>query len=393
MMMLHPVRKHNRVPVPIKVTLLAAFLLLLHCKKPYAPPAIMAGNHFLVVDGIINTGAGAVTSIRVDRTRNLADSIQGGIPELKAQVAIVAGNGAVFTLHDTAGAGFYTSVPLNLDPKQTYKIAITTADGRKYASDLVPNKETPLMDSLYYEEPGDFTVYVDTHDPSGNTRYYRWDYTETWEHDSQLMSGWIVVNNFIVPQDSTNQRTNCYTTVNSTNILLGTSEKLSTDQISRMPIRVIRNGDPIINQKYSILVRQYALTQEAYNYWNLIQKTSQKLGTLFDLQPSQLIGNIHCLTNPDEPVIGYMSASSIQQQRIFVYQSELQNWIHNPPAYQCDTLEIPVDQTDYRIYTYPDSIYTAYYFISIHGPLVLVSRTCVDCTLFGGSTVKPSYWK
>jgi hypothetical protein len=392
-MMLHPVPTHNRVPVPVKMTLLATLLLLLHCRKPYAPPAVMAANHFLVVDGIINTGVNAVTSIRLSRTRNLSDSIPGGIPELKAQVAVMAGNGASFPLQDTAGTGVYTSAVLTLDAAQTFKIALTTADGRKYASDLVVNKPTPGMDSLYYEEPGDFTVYVDTHDPTGNTRYYRWDYTETWEHDSQLMSGWIVVNNLVVPQDSTNQRTNCYTTVNSSNILLGTSEKLGTDQVRHFPIRVITNGDPIINQKYSILVRQYALTQDAYNYWSLIQKTSQGLGTLFDLQPAQLIGNIHCLTNPEEPVVGYMSASTIGQRRIFVYQSDLLNWIHNPPAYQCDTLMIPVDQTDYRIYTYPDSIFTAYYFVSTGGPLVLVSRTCVDCTLFGGSTVKPSYWK
>lgn len=372
--------------------LLAGMLLLLQCKKPYEPPVIKVSNNFLVVDGIINMTTNGVTSIRVDRTRNLSDTVPGGIPELKAKVAIVAGNGSTYPLLDSGNTGLYSSQPMTLDITQSYKVTITTADGRKYASELVPCRQTPPIDSVYYEEPGDFTVYISTHDPSNNTRYYRWDYLETYEHDAQLMSPWIVQNGLIVPTDSTNQQTQCWTTLNSTNILLGSSIRLSQDVIDRFPVRVIANGDPIINQKYSILVHQFALTSEAYNYWSLVQKTSQQLGTLFDVQPSELVGNIHCLTNPGEPVIGFMSASSITQQRIFVFQSDLHNWIHNPPAFSCDTIEVPVNQTDYRIYSETDTIWAPYYFIT-NGPLVLATKTCVDCLLFGGTNQKPSYWK
>ena len=386
----NPLHKNKLLPVPVTMTLLAALLLLLHCKKPYDPPVLRTNNNFLVVDGIINING--ITSININRTRNLSDTIKGGIPELKAQVSIVAGNGSSFSLRDTAGNGVYTSTAMNLDLAQTYKITITTADGRSYASDPVSCKTTPAMDSLYYEEPGDFTVYVNTHDPSGNTRYYRWDYIETWEHDAQLMSPWGVKDGMIYLRDSSQQQTQCWTTVNSSNILVASSEKLAADVISRFPVRVITNGDPMINQKYSILVRQYALTADAYGYWSLIQKTSQNLGTLFDLQPTQLIGNIHCLTNSGEPVIGYMSASSVVQQRLFVFQSDLQNWIHNPPQFGCDTIEVPVNTPDYRVYTYPDTTMAPYYFIT-GGPLVLASRICLDCTLLGGTNVKPSYWR
>jgi hypothetical protein len=390
-MVLNPARTYGLIRWLLP--LLAAVLLLLHCKKPYEPAAIIVTNKFLVVDGIINTGPGTVTAIRLDRTRNLGDSTPGGISELGAHFSIIGANGATYALQDTGNTGLYTSAALTLDSREAYKINITTADGRKYASDLVPCKKTPLMDNMYYEEPGDFTVYVDTHDPSGGTRYYRWDYTETYEHDAQLMSPWIVVNGLVVPADSSNQHTNCYSTLNSTRILLGTSEKLSADVISRLPVRVIPNGDPMINQKYSILVRQYALSVEAYNYWLLAQKTSQQLGTLFDLQPSQLVGNIRCLTNPGEPVIGFVSASSIDQRRIFVYQSELLNWIHNPPVYQCEMREVPVNPIDYRIYSETDSNFAPYFFRSISGPLVLASAKCLDCLLFGGTNQKPPYWK
>ncbi|HLZ88421.1 MAG TPA: DUF4249 family protein, partial [Puia sp.] len=132
--------------------------------------------------------------------------------------------------------------------------------------------------------------------------------------------------------------------------------------------------------------------EDAYNYWLLIQKTSDNLGTLFDLQPTQLVGNIHCLTNPSEPVIGFLSATSVQQQRIFIYRYYLGTWPHNEPGYGCDTIKIPVNPVNPLIYNYPDTLYAPWYFIS-NGPLVLGSRFCLDCTLFGGTNSKPSFWQ
>lgn len=372
--------------------LLITFLLLVHCKKPYEPPVITAANRILVVDGVINTGSNSVTSINLNRTRNLNDSLSGGIPELGAKINIVAADGTAYPLKDTAGTGIYTSAVLSLDNARQYKLTITTAEGRSYASDLVPVRPTPPMDSVWYEQPGDLTFYVNTHDPSGNTRYYRWDYLETWEHDAQLQTVWGVKNGMIFQVDSNTQHSQCWTTRLSPDIHLGSSSRLNADVIERAPLTVIPNGDSRLDNKYSILIRQYALTVDAYNYWSLIQKTSERVGTLFDLQPTQLTGNIHSLTSPGEPVIGYISACSISQQRLFLFNTDLQNWAHNSVIYSCDSTQIPVNPTDYRIYTFPDTLFAPWYFIS-NGPLVLASKQCLDCTLFGGSNKKPSYWR
>jgi Domain of unknown function (DUF4249) len=370
---------------------LCTVLCLANCKQVYDPPAIKATNNYLVVDGIINTGAGAVTTINLNRTRNLADTTKGGIPELNAQVTIVSGAGNSYLLQDTGQIGIYSSQPLNLDYSQKYRIAVTTADGRKYMSDTVSGKPTPPIDSITWKQPSDLTFYVNAHDPSNSTRYYRWEYTETWEHDAPLPTPWGLKDGLIFAVDSTTQKTQCWTMMNSTSVMIDNSVALSQDLISQYPIYVITNGDPKLDIKYSILVRQYAITVDAYNYWLLIQKTSQGLGTLFDLQPTQLVGNIHCLTNPSEPVIGYLSASSVQQQRLFLYNTNLSNWPHNSPGFGCDTTTIPVNPADFRIYTYPDTFYAPYYFIS-NGPLVVASKICLDCTLFGGNTIRPPYW-
>ena len=367
-------------------------LATLRCKKAYVPAAIQANNNFLVVDGVINTGANATTTINLNRSVNLTDTSTKGIPELNAQVSIVSSGGTIYPLTDSANNGIYISASLNLDINQKYSIAITTSNGHKYSSDFVEVKQTPTIDSLYWDQPNDFNVYVNTHDANNKTIYYRWDYIETWEHDAQLQTAWGVKNGLIFPVDSITQTTQCWTTLTSSTITLGSTANLSQDIINKQLINTIPNGDLRLYDKYSILVRQYALTEDAYNYWSIIQKTSQKLGGLFDLQPSQLSGNIHSLTNPNEPVIGFASASSIQQQRLFIFYTNLSNWQHTAIEYTCDTIAIPVNQTDYRIYNYPDTLYAPWYFIT-NGPLIIASKICLDCTLFGGSNVKPSYWQ
>ena len=362
------------------------------CRQAYNPPAIKAANNYFVVDGFINTGLNAVTTFNLNRSRNLGDSTVTGIPELNASASIISSSGASYPLTDTANTGIYSSAPLNLDITQQYSIAITTSDGQKYSSDPVPCKQTPPIDSLYWQQPSDLIIYVNTHDPTGNTRYYRYDYQETWEHDAQLSTPWIAVNDTLEATDSTNQKAQCWNTAPSTHIIVATSAALAQDNIVAFPVETIPLGDARVDIGYSILVRQYAMTEDAYNYWLLIQKTSQQLGTLFDIQPTQLIGNIHCLTNPSAPVIGFISASSVQQQRINIYPSSLSdNWTHNSPGVNCNTIEIGYNANDFPVFSYPDTSYGPYYF---NGPdsLVLAPNFCTNCLYFGGTTTKPSFW-
>jgi hypothetical protein len=88
---------------------------------------------------------------------------------------------------------------------------------------------------------------------------------------------------------------------------------------------------------YSVIVSQYALTSNQFKYWTELKKNSEQLGTLFDAQPSQLNSNIHCITNPAEPVMGYLSASTVQKKRIFIANSEMTNINYVPYDLPCET--------------------------------------------------------
>jgi hypothetical protein len=371
-------------------------MLLVGCRQSYEPPAITAPNRFLVIEGAINASPGARTTILLSRTRNLLDTFLTD-PEKGARVQIESSAGNVFNLVEQP-AGTYTSAPLTLNASQRYRLKIITSDNKEYASDLVQVKPTPAIDSITWKqnmEPGqskDVTIYANTHDPSNNTRYYRWDYTETWQYravfDTDL--GWNVQAGLIFYYPPSDQRYNCWFVDEGTQISIGSSVKLSNDVIDHAPVVVIPQHSEKIGVRYSVLVRQYALTQDAYKYWEILQKNTQKLGTLFDAQPSQLKGNFRSVSNASEPVIGYASVSTVEEQRIFITRQELVEWQGGVSQPDCPMASTPQDPNNYLILNFPDTTFSPYYFVA--GGIILTKKTCLDCTRKGGTNKRPSFW-
>ncbi len=358
------------------------------CTKRYEPAVIKSETNFLVIDGFISCGNDVVTTITLSRTKNLNDSILFA-PELGAQVFISQEQGGTYMLSEQ-GNGVYNSAPLDLDPSRNYRLKVT-ASGKEYLSEWVTAKTTPAIDSLTWKQSGDVTISVHTHDPTKQSRYYRWEYNETWNYSSQYSGIWGVKDGLIFLKDSTTQTDSCWRTANSTNILIGTSIALSEDVISNFPLTTIPQHDEKIGQGYSILVRQYAMGENAFRYLQLIQKNTQHLGTLFDAQPSQLTGNFTS-SEPGEPVIGFLAASTVTEKRIFIHNNQLTDWNYYSSEPLCgNVFFIPQNPTNYLIFDYPDPSYVPYYFVS-GGGLAIIKKSCVDCREHGGTNQKPSFW-
>jgi hypothetical protein len=122
-----------------------------------------------------------------------------------------------------------------------------------------------------------------------------------------------------------------------------------------------------------------------------MKKNTEALGTIFDPQPSQLKGNVHSVSDPNEVVIGYINATTVQQSRIFISSTQLHARGFSIYA-QClqDTVKNRSDSL--ALHIPPRWPHNAIF----DGPVIvayLVSdASCVDCRLRGGSNVKPSFW-
>lgn len=360
----------------------SAVILTMGCKEQYDLPSNANSGSQLVVEGMIINGS-APTTIRLSRTSAVNRSPLT-IPELHAQVKVEGSDSSSFTLSQN-GLGIYSS-QLTLNPDKLYRLKIQTLNGKEYLSDFVPVKKTPEIDSITWRQhDGNVRIFANSHDPQNNTWYYMWDFTETWEIHSAYNPYYKYENGQvrrrIFPAEFA---LICWKNSISSSILLGSSARLQSDQIIEAPLTEIINPSEKIGVRYSILVRQYAITKEAYDFFQVMKKNTESLGTIFDPQPSEVRGNIHSVNNPDERVIGWITANDIKEKRIFISNSQLNNWVFSmdcPFIYVANNPDsihkyfpgyLPIDSSDLG--------YSASY------------ARCVDCTERDGVSLKPIFW-
>ncbi len=383
-----------------KAHLVMLAFFAISCLEPYDPPSVQDEIDILVVDGFINSSDGSV-EVRLSNTRKLSSDGEV-LTETNAVVRVQEeGAGSYSLLEETAG--FYTLQNINVNKDKKYRLTIQTNDGQEYASDFIDLRESPPIDSISfeYEEEG-VNVFVNAHDGTGQTRYYYWNFSETWEYKTPYASPFKLVNNEPVLLEPAEMVNKCWQTTPSLKISIGSSERLAEDIIKRYPLSFLPRGSGKISIKYSIQVKQRALSKEEFNFWQELQKTTESLGGLFDPQPYQVTGNIRHLNNPAIPVLGYFGGGSVQEKRVYLLHSDLPENLRVLPRSGCvvDTICIFKDPrgtetctTDLMGLSDTEFLIEALY----EGPsLVGYTRappSCADCRFQGGSLTMPDFWE
>jgi hypothetical protein len=374
-------------------------LFVSRCIEPFDPPR-GDFDDLLVIEGLI-TDAPEPQLIRISRSFPL-DTTQY-IPENGATVVILDDMGNEYQLQ-SAGNGEYLTLPdFQGEPGRTYQLLVTTANEEMIQSDPVTMKKVPEIDSISWKvvsrlnDEGELIdgvqIYVNTHDPENQTWNYRWQWKETWEFNARYHSYYQWSANGMVEVRPDNIYT-CWTTKTSGKILIESSSKLTNDIIFQYPLHYVSStSSNRLSKKYSILVKQYALSDAAWFFWQQMEKMNQNMGTIFAPQPTAVVGNLHNINIPAKTVIGYFDASGIKEKRIFISKEDLGDMdvysgykgctldtllLSGIPKYPNKQYYIPViDVLDERGFTIG-------YWIS--------SKRCADCTMYGVNT-KPDFWE
>ena len=361
------------------------------CLDPYAPPTISGATNYLVVNGYLDAGDNSCT-ITLTRSQTLSDT--GSYAAISdAAVLIEDIDGNTITL-SPQGNGIYSNSNLSLNAATTYRLHIATTESNYY-SDYVPVNQTPAIDSvawgLVQHWPGDpnVNIYVSAHGTSSQSRYYLWNFQETWLYTAGYPNDYKFVNRHVLPNVDTTYF--CWRTLNSTSILTASTTQLSQNIVNRFLVNTIPLNSVKLRDGYSILVNQLSVTKDAFEYWQQLKANTENLGTIFGPQPSQFSGNIHSATNPSEPVFGYFIAASVSKKRIFIDPSLLPNPVgevitgfQNCPL---DTLTLG----GLINYNGDGAFVSAYGGLFPEGYL-LTTKYCVDCRTQGGTTKKPDFW-
>jgi hypothetical protein len=374
-------------------------ITLAGCKEKYALPFTTPETGYLVVEGVVNKGPG-LTLIELSRTNKLTDASKKY--ERGARVQVEGNDNSVFALAETSVGGYSASLNLLIDKK--YRLRIKTVSGKEYLSDFAEVKITPPVDSISWQrESNGVQLNIHTHDPQNNTRYYQWSYQETWEIHSAYRSvlkyvtrqgpfGTLVAD--IAYKDPVTHGYDsaiwkCWGSSSSNQLIIGSSAKLSQDMIFK-PFLLIPGGDRKISELYSINLIQYALTKPGYEFLEKMKKNTEENGSIFDPQPSQLQGNIHCVTDESEPVVGYINICSVEEKRLFIQSDDVPYWQY---ISGCEEKTIPNNKDSIMESLQGGNVPTDG--LTFFGPLIATFGAttvgCIDCTL-SGTNVKPVFW-
>ncbi len=288
--------------------------------------------------------------------------------------------------------------------KGTYTMYAAGVVGRKYtlhvnSNNAYPNRYTfqsypaemlpvPPVDTIYYSKVASKSpppyeniidncqILVNTRDPSNRCKFFRWDFTETWE--------------FRLPFDKALNKV-CWITEESQLINIKSTAGLSQSEIQRYPLHYINNRTDRLKVKYSILVNQYSLGEEEFSYWEKLKAMTQDIGSLYDITPAVIPNNIYCIENPSEMVLGYFSVSAQTSKRIFISD----NFREQPDFYyDC------VHDTIYGDYPVIPNLNVSVWILdynygpSANPPYTAITYTqgCSDCTV-RGTKIKPPFWR
>jgi hypothetical protein len=372
------------------IVLLASLQILGTCVEPFNPD-IGKYDNMLVVDGLI-TNLDEPYYIELSRSMPYEDI--NSERETGATVFVIDNDNNVYDFAES-GSGTYVSDPsiFRGEIGKNYRLYIITSSGEEFESDYVELRNVPEIEELYwaYEEketddPDEIVqgvqVFLSTEDTGNDTWYYRWEWIETWE--------------FVTPLIAAGRPTlnRCWKSENSASIEIATSKHLTGDAIKDHPLTYISQNTNRLGIMYSILVRQYSLSEESYSFWKQLQNINQNMGSLFDPTPIAVIGNIHHVTDPEIPVLGYFQASGVSTRRLFVDRSDLPEDIHISTGYEyCEItiLQDPSQEQIENMYVKGWVFLDTYTFIGITYYRFTNAQSCYDCTAEGVNKM-PSYW-
>lgn len=366
------------------IIFLLILLLLNSCIAQFVPQ-ITEEKELLVVQGLI-TDQHETDTIKLSKSLPLGE-VSAAKPVSGCIVSISDNLGNVVSLTESVPGTYLTPSSFYGEIGRSYTLHVNSNSGSgnlNYESNPMEMVAVPPIDSLYYEktvieEPSGFfkgvdacQIKLDTHDPENICKYYRWNFSETWE--------------FRLLFDVPNQR--CWINEKSHSIFIKSTVAFDKAIIKGFPIKYISNVTDRLRTKYSILVNQYSLNADEYLYWDKIQNVAGQVGGLYDIIPASVPSNLYCLENPTEKVLGYFSVSAKASKRIFI-KDNFHGIIDRYNKCITDTVYTPdfpgVDVTAWILFSHLLSIpQVSFYEITTnHG--------CADCTL-RGTTVKPDFW-
>ena len=306
----------------------------------------------MVVEGAVHNGPGPYT-IRIGETQpdeRLPEPVSGAAVVLvESQEKRIPFNEMESGIYQNSDEGFRGQ------PGESYHIEIELGDGRSFFSEP---ERMPLFSasSTVHLEPG----FIQEPTASGRTRdepaiFVSAD-TDIPETIDPIYLKWTIEGVYAfreiqLPGPFAPPAKTCIIneTVSPQNIVLFADNRTDSGQITG---QLLATKKVIFEQfyiRYYFNVITSSITERRYNYWQNVDEMINQSGTIFDVPPSNVAGNIKSHNNSGIPPLGYFEAALNDTSREFILRRDFtftipdpcsrSNAERNPSCFNCLEIE------------------------------------------------------
>ncbi|MDC6364839.1 MULTISPECIES: DUF4249 domain-containing protein [Flavobacteriaceae] len=332
---------------PLKVLALLMTLVIGGCIEPF-DVTFEDFESALVIEATITD---EMVQQKVFLSRTYEFEAEGPTPESNATVQ-VQGGGTSYSFMESSPGVYISQQVFAAQPNTTYQLLIQTQDGRTYSSNEVVLPAKTQIDEVRAErittDDGDdgIGIFVDSFDPSGSSENYRYTYEETYRVVAPF---WTPRGLELVPPeeatvacevraifDDSSLETGYASDFSNTIIQTSTTD-LQEDRVSNFMVRFINRNNYIISHRYSILIKQFVQSNEAFTFYETLNEFSGNDSFFSETQPGFLEGNVSSDLSRNEKVLGFFDVASVVEQRIFFNYEDFYPGEDLPPfAIPCD---------------------------------------------------------
>ena len=253
-------------------------------------------------------------------------------PVTNATVNFIA-SGERIPLHEALPGSYLTDSAFAGIPGQTYQLEISLSDGQQYLSTeevLLPAIPIDSIYARYIIVPSDVNetdlngiqIFLDAQSAATQPHNFRYAYRESYAVDVPYPSKYDHrgrgANFEIFERERPLDR--CYRKRQQSRTLISSTRNLTENRISEYPIQFINQSAQDLAYAYRIGVRQYTISDDAYDFFRQLRDINESAGTLSDRQLGSLTGNISGVGNARLPVLGYFEVAGVSEvRRTFSY--------------------------------------------------------------------------
>jgi len=411
--------------------LAAALLAAAACVYPYEVDIDYNGDLPLVVEGDIHIGSLTTVSLSYVQPFKTTDEDYYRIPFATGYIEGEDGTrieqddpGAVppgfpdspgYPTHDgwqTYSSSYLSGFPSNtltfhtedLSLGQRYRLHLETYNlesgsvANVFESEWLTPLPAPSIDGLSYSHHPEYEeLWVGLSMHCHGSHYFRWTFSETWEYHSDIPTSYEYkpylkkVGRYEGPT-----LYYCWDSANSSSINIFSTANQTEDRFEELAFHTIPLNNRRLQVMYRIKVQLEAMSENAYNYWYNIQQNSEGQGSIFAPTPSEMASNIHCITDPDIQVMGYLNAA-VQTDATMYYDNRIEGYYKPGFPFERFDEKVSVKQLDSMAYWYAHGFLP---YREIYESAMGIEPThymwaqgiCIDCRKLGGTKVKPEGW-